>query len=332
MQRKNTPLIVWLFTLTFLVILMVIVGGVTRLTDSGLSMVEWKPLLGIIPPLSEKDWMEVFEKYKLYPQFQNVNFHMTLKEFKSIFFWEYLHRFLGRFIAIIFLLPYFFLNSKKKIPTSYKKPLLFAFLLGGIQAIVGWWMVKSGLIDNPRVSHYRLMIHLLIALSILSIFIWILTDALGLSFKKTVFSARKHLILFLHLLLLQIIYGAFMAGTRAGYLFNTFPKMGPSWIPDGLWAQSNLFLNFINNPVMIHFIHRILAFIILFYTFFLWFKGKKNSSLFLILFLLVVFQILLGIKVVILSVPISIAAIHQLTGVLIWSLTISLIKQNKKAS
>ena len=227
LEKKTAPsVILWLAFLCFLIIMMVGVGGVTRLTGSGLSIVDWKPIMGAIPPLNQAQWMDVFQRYQLSPQFKLINHSMSLSDFKLIFFWEYIHRLLGRGIGIAFLLPWLFFFKTGKVQGKLAGRLLGGFGLGGLQGALGWFMVKSGLVNLPYVSHYRLAAHLALALLVLSYLFWVLLDLLGTveGQPKKYSGLSRAFKGFTALVCLQIVYGAFTAGLKAGFGYNTFPK------------------------------------------------------------------------------------------------------------
>jgi len=325
------------------------VGGITRLTRSGLSIVEWKPFTGIIPPLSEESWQEEFEKYKKYPEFQKINHQMTLSEFKFIFFWEFMHRLLGRVIGFVFLIPFIYFYRKKYLTGELLYKTGIAFILGGLQGFMGWYMVQSGLDKIPRVSHYRLAAHLLLALFIMMYILWILLEiyfskagsagtsdkitaeaqdqrsqenaAQKISFAKLQKSSWALTIL----IVFQIIYGAFTAGIRAGYLYNTFPLMGLKWIPDEIFQMSPAWINFFENMVTVQFIHRSAGWMVLFATGLFYFYSRKFSLRnfqkkgILILLFSVFIQFILGIFTILYSVPVSTGVIHQMGAVFLLS-------------
>lgn len=267
LEEKTKKFIkIWLGITTLMVLCMVFIGGITRLTDSGLSMVEWKPLLGAIPPMNESEWSVVFEKYKQYPEYKIQNHRMNLEEFKFIFFWEYFHRLFGRLIGVVFILPYAFLFVRKKLNKSWNRKLLVALILGGSQGLLGWFMVKSGLVDRPDVSHFRLAAHFGLALIIMGYLLWLIFELMGKNIEKItpVFAgAKKLLAAFSATLILQITYGAFVAGLDAGVGFNTFPKMGKYWIPNGMFSSGNVLDTLINSNVGVQFVHRFIGWILL---------------------------------------------------------------------
>ena len=313
---------IWLLSTIIMVILMILIGGVTRLTDSGLSMVEWRPLWGFLPPISQFEWNRVFELYMKSPEYIFKNKGMRLEEFKEIFFWEYFHRLWGRLIGIIFIIPLLFFIIVKKIPKSILSKLFLILFLGGLQGFIGWWMVKSGLVNDPTVSQYRLTIHLSNALLILSLLIWVYLDVKeGVSQIKPDFSFFMFSILFI-----TIIAGAFVAGMDAGLMYNEYPFMGDSLIPEN-YGEYQL-LDPFENPASAQFHHRHLALFTtlctLFYCYKYYFESedKKVKKLSLLISIVVCSQFTLGIITLINMVPVYLGAIHQ-TGAVI--LFISLI-------
>ncbi|HUS95338.1 MAG TPA: COX15/CtaA family protein [Hyphomicrobiaceae bacterium] len=254
----------WLIFVALLVIAMVAVGGATRLTDSGLSITEWQPILGAIPPLSDSDWQTAFEKYKQIPEYLEVNKGMSLAAFKAIFWWEWAHRFLGRFIGIAFALPLLWFWLRSSIPEGYGKWFLGLLLLGALQGFVGWYMVRSGLVDRIDVSQYRLALHLCLAFAILGLLVWYIA-ALGREnraiYLRNIPQASWLLALVLvGLVFAQVALGAFVAGTKAGLTYNTWPLMDGDLVPDGLFALRPWYANFAENHLTIQFNHRIMAY------------------------------------------------------------------------
>tara|TARA_B000000532_G_scaffold244255_1_gene243552 strand:+ start:3886 stop:4833 length:948 start_codon:yes stop_codon:yes gene_type:complete len=296
---------------------MVVIGGITRLTDSGLSMVDWSLVKGAIPPLNQTDWIELFNKYKQTPEFQKINSDYTLKDFKFIFFWEYLHRMIGRLLGVVFILPFLYFLIKKRLNKKLIQQSLVLFSLGALQATIGWWMVKSGLVGRPDVSHYRLAVHLTTAFLTCSYTLWV---ALPLILKKKNIGNHKVLryLMFLSLIvIIQIIYGAFVAGLKAGEAFPTWPKMGEEFIPREVFS-SNPQWNFLNGMFGVQFIHRILAIFIVIISIFIYYKTKFLKLEYIqkislkIIFSLIFIQFVLGVFTLIYSVPISLAILHQL--------------------
>jgi len=304
---------------------MIIVGGLTRLTESGLSMVDWRLFMGTIPPLSHGDWLKVFEDYKQYPEYQIKNINMTLSEFKYIFWWEYGHRVLGRLIGIIFIIPFIYFALKKYFSNEELYSYSFLLFLGGAQGIIGWWMVKSGLDVNPYVSHLRLAVHLIIAQIILSLIAYLFLKRLDIGIYKNNFSSHKTFFIFFNIIIFfTVIYGAFMAGLDAGKSFNTWPKMGDNYIPENLIFIEDRLFGFFDNSVFIHFFHRALAylsFLTILYMCFKHFKGIENKYQkihFLIVLFLVLIQLFIGVFVVLSNVQVSLGSIHQIIGTLLF--------------
>ncbi|MFO0668676.1 MAG: COX15/CtaA family protein [Polyangiaceae bacterium] len=246
----------WLTLLCALVVSMVVVGGITRLTGSGLSIVEWRPVTGALPPLSERAWEEAFEAYRASPQYRLVNAGMSLSAFKHIFFWEYVHRLLGRFIGIAFVAPWLFFVSKRALSRALMLKLLVGLGLGGLQGALGWFMVASGLVDVPHVSHYRLAAHLSLALVVLG-YLFALRMDLGGPGAGAERRARVALRATLVLIAVQIVYGAFTAGLHAGFGYNTFPTMHGSWLPPGGLALEPAWRNLVENTATVQFLHRV---------------------------------------------------------------------------
>ena len=328
-SNTNINILIWVSTLTLMVLLIIIIGGLTRLTNSGLSMVDWRPIMGVLPPFSNQSWMEVFNNYKLTPEFKIVNSNMTLAEFKFIFWWEWFHRLFARLIGIAFFFPFLYFYFKKQLTINFIITILFAFLLVFIQALVGWWMVKSGLADDPYVSPYRLTFHLFNALVIFCILFWL---TLNLIFGSQKIHHSYNLINFLFqfafiLVFLTIISGGFMAGTDAGKSFNTFPLMGEKFIPEGYYLSDYRWRNFFENTIAINFNHRWIAmftFIFILIVNIFLFKSKNyiNRTPLYLLLLILFFQILLGILTLIYEVPLILAILHQTNATFLLAATL----------
>ena len=317
----------WLLAVACLVFLMVIVGGITRLTESGLSIVHWEPVSGAIPPLGDAAWQQAFEQYKASPQYQLVNSGMTLADFKAIYFWEFVHRLLARLIGLAFALPLLFFWWKRAIPAGYGWKLGGIFALGALQGVIGWWMVASGLVDRPDVSHIRLAIHLLMALLIFAAVLWVAGDMRTLARNSGVRPPRMPLLGLwtLSILFLQFMFGAYVAGLEAGPLFETWPLMGTEFYPQGYeWLQPTL-RNFVDNPITVLFVHRWLAFLVAALA--LWLAWRAfRQGLWLEAFMVtgaVVVQLLLGILTVLSGVQLDIAVAHQGMAVLLLGAVIS---------
>ena len=305
----------WLLAVAGLVLVMIIVGGITRLTESGLSITRWDPLSGAIPPLNDADWQAAFDLYRDSPQYQQVNRGMTLDDFKFIYFWEFIHRQLGRLIGIAFALPLIWFAVKKAIPKGYGWKLVALFALGGLQGAIGWWMVASGLVDVPEVSHIRLAVHLLTAFLIFGALLWVALDLYRLAKAPESKPAKMPLaaIWALALLAVQMLFGAYVAGLEAGYAFNTWPLMGERLYPEHApWLEPAL-RNFVDNPVMVQFVHRWLAFVAAAAIFWVawraWAVGEKSAAVHLVG--AVVLQILLGIATILTGVKLWIGVAHQ---------------------
>jgi cytochrome c oxidase assembly protein subunit 15 len=298
----------WLLACAALVFAIVVVGGVTRLTRSGLSIVEWQPLVGALPPLSQADWQELFAKYRETPEFRLVNFDMTLEGFKRIFWWEYVHRLLGRLIGVVFFVPFLWFLLKRKLEGALVWKLAGVFVLGGLQGAMGWYMVKSGLVDDPRVSHFRLTAHLGLALAIFSAQLWL---ALDLLFPERKIRERKMLIL-PAVVFLMALTGGMVAGLRAGYAYNTFPLMNGHVVPPETLLLEPWWRNFLYNMATVQLVHRAFFWILALAVPLLWWR--YGASLLMAAFVL---QAALGISTLLLGVPVALAAAHQGGAVLL---------------
>jgi heme a synthase len=323
-KNINNFFLYWLITSLTLVFIIIIVGGLTRLTNSGLSITEWELFKGILPPLDNLSWEFYFNQYKEIPQYKLLNQNMTLGEFKIIFYWEYFHRILARIIGLFFLIPLIYFNFTKKIDKKYLSICNLVFILILLQGIVGWYMVKSGLVNNVSVSHYRLSIHLIIAVTIISTIFWVIKNFINKS-SKIFFKITKRNIPFLILILLifiQIIIGAFVSGLDAGRIYQTWPLMGHSYLPNDLIFNGlTNFINF-NNHSLVQFYHRNLAYMITFYILLLGYFifQKKLKNLFKPLKLVILFlilQIILGIFTLISGLNIYLASAHQISSLLL---------------
>jgi cytochrome c oxidase assembly protein subunit 15 len=262
--RRDRVVLAWLWLLFGMVFAMEFIGGATRLTGSGLSMVEWRPLMGVIPPIGTAEWSEVFARYQESPQYQEVNSWMRLDDFKRIFFWEYVHRAFGRLIGIVALVPWLLFVLQKRLPAWLARRSLVAIALGGLQGLLGWYMVRSGLVDRPEVSHFRLAAHLLLAILIAQWVLWILLDIhYPRAGRKRGMSWLPALCFSLiGLIALQIVYGAFMAGTQAGLLFPSFPDMNGVYAPQHFFTSASLLADLLENPHAIHWVHRMLGWLL----------------------------------------------------------------------
>ena len=323
MKQEHKPVVIWLFLGCFLVAAMVVIGGITRLTHSGLSMVDWKLFMGAIPPLNEQEWIETFNQYKQSPEFKFKHSHFQLDDFKSIFFWEYLHRLLGRVVGLVFLIPFLIFWKQGRFDKKTLNNLWIIFALGGLQGFLGWFMVKSGLVKDPNVSHYRLATHLITAFTLYCYIFWV---ALTLIFpnqnplKSTLESVKKLGTPLLLITVLQIIYGAFVAGLKAGLLYNTWPKMGTEWIAESvgyMLSQTGL-ISFADNMASVQFVHRNLALVVFFFVAYIFAKARvldlnkyQNQSI-NFLMIMVIIQFALGVFTLIFAVPVSLGVLHQI--------------------
>jgi cytochrome c oxidase assembly protein subunit 15 len=312
---------IWLLVVAAMILLMVMIGGITRLTESGLSMVRWEPVSGAIPPLSADQWQAEFDHYRATPQYQLTNSGMTLREFKNIFFWEYVHRLLGRLIGLAFALPLLWFLWRRAIPPGFGIRLGGILALGALQGVIGWWMVASGLVDRPEVSHIRLAIHLITALLIFAAIVWVTLDLRALHERGDAKGAKMPLIGIwaLCFLFLQFMFGAYVAGLDAGFAFNSWPKMGDEWFPSQAPMLEPFLRNFADNPIVVQFVHRWLAFLVAAGAIWIaaraWTRGFRLEAF--ALAGAVGAQILLGILTLLSGVRIEIAVTHQGMAVLL---------------
>jgi heme a synthase len=311
----------WLFFVAALVFSMVVVGGITRLTESGLSITEWKPVSGALPPLNEADWLEEFAKYKATAEYQEINKGMSLAAFKFIFFWEWAHRLLGRVIGLAFALPLLWFAVRRAIPVGYGWRLVALLALGGLQGVIGWWMVVSGLAQQTDVSHYRLAVHLLTALFILGWLVWTALDLKALAkdpaarpARVTGFAAAVSAVLFI-----QLLFGAYTAGLNAGQVSNTWPLMNGALVPDGIVDAGGWLATLTNDPILIHFVHRWWAWVAVIALVLLARRVKAAGVRAATVAIHSSFgtQIILGIATVMTGVNITLAVLHQAVGALV---------------
>ena len=333
-KQINKTLRIWLIFMFWLIVFMIVIGGLTRLTDSGLSITEWQLFSGILPPLNQTQWLNYFDLYKKIPEFELQNYSMTLNEFKIIFWWEWIHRFLGRLIGLSFLIPLIYFSFFVKIKKLINLYLIFILIC--FQGFIGWYMVSSGLVERVDVSHYRLSVHLLIAFLILSLIYW---NYLKLT---KVVSSNKKINFFLPLILLILIFcqisvGAFVSGMDAGKIYNSWPLMGSSYFPD-----DNTFANLFNikvfdDPSLVQFIHRNLAYLILLYYFYILFEvfKYKITSLYPIVKIIgvvLILQVILGILTLLFGAQIIIASMHQISSIFLVSSCIYFLYINSKSN
>jgi len=315
---------VWLFACCALIFLMVVVGGVTRLTLSGLSITEWRPVVGVIPPLSAADWAAEFAKYKAIPEYRVVHFAMSLDDFKTIYFWEYAHRLLGRLIALAYAVPFVWFLMRGRLPRRLVPPLCGILLLGFAQGALGWYMVESGLADRVEVSQYRLVAHLALALATYAAILWTALGIVRLSPDEDPGSSwRRAGDAVLFLVALAILAGGFVAGTRAGLIYNTFPLMDGRLIPAGYAEIDPFYLNWFENIAAVQFDHRLLAVATAGTVFLVWVVGwravltRQARAALHVLFAVSTLQVTLGITTLVLVVPVPLAAAHQAGAVLL---------------
>ncbi len=325
----------WLFLCSGLVFAMVLLGGSVRLTGSGLSMVEWKPLMGIFPPIGSAAWEEVFASYQEYPEYQLINRGMTLSSFQFIYYMEYLHRILGRLIGLVFALPFIYWWLRRKLPSWIIPQLWIVFGLGACQGLLGWYMVVSGLVDDPRVSQYRLTAHLMMAILI---YAWLVTLAFRLQGQDSLSVVPPYRQGRLYresgwvivLIFIMMVTGGFMAGTKAGFIFNTWPMMGNQWMPDQTWAIEPWWRNLTDNPLGIQFVHRWLAFVVLVAVsaFGLSVIGRHadrvTNRLGVALIAMVLLQVGLGIATLLYRVPLALGIVHQGGALVLLTLLLAL--------
>jgi heme a synthase len=320
----------WLITLFLLIVLMVAVGGLTRLTDSGLSITAWELFSGILPPLNSSDWNKYFLEYKKIPEYKNLNFGMTLTEFKVIFFWEYAHRLLARVVGLISIIPLIFLSFKFKNNKFYSNKYYIIFLLVCLQGVIGWYMVSSGLIENNDVSHFRLSVHLSLALFILSLIFWFLLELSSVT-KFDIKISKPLLIIILILIILQIILGAFLSGLDGGLIYNSWPDMNGAFLPSDVSLQKYLSSDLFYDPSIVQFFHRMTAYILLLsiivinYQFY---KKQLNLSNILIFDFFILLQVFLGIITLISGVEIEYASLHQLGSIFVLSSYLLILYKN----
>lgn len=324
-SRRLSPrprsIALWLFCVAILVFAMVVVGGITRLTESGLSITEWKPITGALPPLSHADWMEAFDKYKQIPEYREINNGMSLSDFQFIFFWEWAHRLLGRVIGLAFALPLAWFAWKRAIPAGYGIRLFALLMLGGLQGAIGWWMVSSGLLVRTDVSHYRLAVHLITALFVLAGLVWTALDLMAQAADTRARVARLNgfAIIAALILFVQLLFGAFVAGMDAGYVANTWPLMNDRFYPAGVQWLGSFWSTLSDDPFLVHFIHRWWAFVAAAVLIVLARQAKRAGSrgASIALNASVGTQVLLGIATVISGMALPLAVLHQAVGAIV---------------
>lgn len=317
---NDRNVVIWLLICALTIYGMIVLGGVTRLTESGLSIVEWKPVVGVLPPLDESQWQREFEKYQQFPEFQKVNTSMDLDGFKKIFWLEYLHRLLGRLIGVLFFLPLVVFWWRGHIRPAFKPHLLALFVLGGLQGVLGWYMVKSGLVDNPRVSQYRLTSHLGLAVLIYGYMVWLIAR---LRWSEPATNRPRWVWVALGATFVMILSGGLVAGIRAGHAYNTWPLMAGQWIPPGLYDYQPAWLAAFEQITTVQFNHRMLAYLLTGLLLLLVRRlcragpGLRPWAIFLLSALAL--QVSLGISTLLLAVPVWLGALHQAGAVLLFT-------------
>lgn len=316
-ERHRAQVRNWLYTVCWLIFIMVIVGGATRLTDSGLSITEWKPLLGAIPPLTAQDWQIALEKYRQIPEYQLINKGMSMDDFKFIFWWEWGHRFLGRFIGVVVLVPLVIFWLSGRLEAWIKPHLAFLFVLGGLQGFIGWWMVSSGLVDRVDVSQYRLATHLTLACIIFAYTMWLARSLADHSHESVSNSVATFAPIVALAVLIQIFLGALVAGLDAGFAFNDWPTMDGKLIPNDLWIQTPAWINAFENPKTVQFIHRVSAYALLLLVAAQMITALRSSSgdthkrRTIVLMLLTLAQAAIGVITLVMQVPLNWGLYHQ---------------------
>jgi cytochrome c oxidase assembly protein subunit 15 len=324
MKKENRPVIIWLLSGCILLFLMVTVGGITRLTNSGLSMTDWHLVTDTFPPLTEAKWQEAFKEYKKFPEYQKINIHndFQLSDYKFIYFWEWFHRFIGRIIGLVFIVPFVYFLLKKKLDKETIRKAAILLAMGAFQGFLGWFMVRSGLINNPDVSHFRLALHLTFAFITFAYTFWVALDLLYPNRKNSLQPLKNIARYSLVFLLIQIIYGGFVAGLNAGLIHNHWPMMSDGqFIHDSVFLeQKNLLLSFTEGKSGVQFIHRTLAYVVVGFMVLLYFKSRKftldrgQSRGINLLVILVFVQFALGVFTLLYGVPLWLGLTHQINA------------------
>ncbi len=338
-EKYDKQVAAWLIFVAAVIFFMIILGGVTRLTHSGLSMVDWNPIMGVVPPISDHDWQETFKRYQEFPEYQKINEGMTVGEFKSIFFFEYFHRILGRLIGLLFLLPCLYFWFRGAIRRSMLPQMVVMFILGGCQGLLGWYMVKSGLVNDPHVSQYRLTAHLMAAVVIYCYILWVAFGLLrtGPDRDEDISSQKlfRYSVAVTLLIVFMIMTGGFVAGTRAGFVYNTFPLMNGAFIPDSMFTVQPFWLNWFENVTAIQFNHRMIAYLLILLIPFFCFSVRRlgitlrsRKAAHLLLAMLVI-QVSLGVATILLHVPVVIAASHQGGAIILLTIALFITREVK---
>ena len=324
-QQNYDKTFIWLLTTSVLLVVLIWVGGLTRLTGSGLSITEWEVFSGILPPLTNGKWIEYFELYKKIPEYQKINFGMSIDEFKYIFWWEYIHRILARILVIIFCIPLMYFVFKKQIQRDKSTFLFIVLFLFLTQGFMGWYMVKSGLVSETDVSHFRLAAHLSLAIIIYGMIFWALLNNQKINFRIKLNKSTILMIIMALLILLQIIWGAFTSGLNAGLVYQTWPLMNENFIADDILLTKILTSSVLNNPSYVQLMHRFLAYFIIFYCVLIYFTHFKNFNLklpFKYIFSALALQVILGILTLVSGLNIYLASFHQMGSILLISTAI----------
>lgn len=341
-NKNQRAVALWLWSGAGLILLMTIIGGITRLTGSGLSMTDWNLVLGIIPPTDSAGWMNAFEQYKQFPEYQQLTSGMTLSEFKEIYSWEYLHRLTGRLTGMVFLVPFLWFWYRGYFDRAQITRLSVLFLLGATQGAMGWVMVKSGLVDLPYVSHYRLALHLVLSFLLFGFCVWLALDLNERRGAKENIREENAAGFFSWMygiagvLLLQVVWGAFVAGLKAGYIYNTFPLMNESLMPVNAWAMEPLLLNLFENPGVVQWSHRVIGTVLVLTVILFWIRvatyniHRAVQYRVFALMVLVFVQFLLGVFTLVTHVPIALAVAHQVMALMIWGSWIELYHRLKR--
>ena len=322
MKKDNRPVIIWLLTGCVLLFIMVMVGGITRLTNSGLSMTDWHLVTDTFPPLSEEKWQQAFDEYKKFPEYQKINIHndFTLSDYQFIYFWEWFHRFIGRIIGLVFIIPFVYFLIKKKLSSATIRKCIVLLFMGALQGFFGWFMVKSGLVDNPDVSHFRLSLHLTFAFATFAYTLWVALDLAYPDRKPSIKALRKLAIVTMIFLFVQIIYGGFVAGLNAGLIHNHWPLMSDGqFIHDSVFLEyDSVLLNLVEGKSGVQLVHRTFAYVVFGLVLALFIRTRKfaqNSQQLVAgnwLMIIVFMQFLLGVLTLLYAVPLWLGLAHQL--------------------
>lgn len=340
MKKENKSVVIWLLSGCILLFIMVVVGGITRLTNSGLSMTDWHLVTDTFPPLSEEKWSQAFEEYKKFPEYQKINIHndFTLSDYKFIYFWEWFHRFIGRIIGLVFLVPFVYFLLKKRLSSETLKKCVVLLGMGGFQGFLGWFMVRSGLIDNPDVSHFRLSLHLTFAFITFAYTLWVALDLIYPNKVKAILPLQKLARVALVFLLVQIIYGGFVAGLNAGLIHNYWPMMsdGQFLHESVILEKDSWFLRLTEGKSGVQFVHRTLAYVVVGFILLLAFKShkfdlnKSQKSGITALVIIVFIQFALGVFTLLYSVPLWLGLAHQIVAFfLLTAMTFTLHRLSK---